>query len=117
MKKEKINPFVLGMVIGAIVLLVFIFSAGWVVTSGSAQAKAEQMAEKAVIDRLAQIAVAQFLQDPNKKERLKELKETGDWQRSRYIEEGGWATMPGSESPVRGVVDECVRRLMKLKLD
>ena len=71
----------------------------------------------AFIDRGAIFAVAHFLQHKKKKERLKELKETGDWQRSRYVEEGGWATMPGSESPVRGVVDECVRRLMKLKLD
>jgi len=61
--------------VGAIVLLIVIFSAGWVVTSGSAQAKAEEMAEDAVLDRLAPICVVQFMQDPNKKERLKELKE------------------------------------------
>jgi hypothetical protein len=27
----------------------------------------------------------------------------------------GWATMPGAESPARGVADECARRLMELK--
>jgi len=42
------------------VLLIVIFSTGWVVTSGSAQAKAEEMAEKAVVDHLAPICVAQF---------------------------------------------------------
>ena len=39
MKKEYIKPFVWGSAVGAIVLLIVIFSAGWVVTSGSAQLK------------------------------------------------------------------------------
>jgi hypothetical protein len=115
MKKEMIKPFVWGMVVGAIVLLIVIFSAGWVVTSGSAQEKAEEMAEKAVVDHLAPICVVQFLKDPNKEERLKELKEKSSWERDGYVKEIGWATMPGAESPARGVADECARRLMELK--
>ncbi len=107
MKKEMIKPFVWGMVVGVIVLLIVIFSAGWVVTSGSAQEKAEEMAEKALIDHLAPICVLQFQQDPNKEERLKELKEKSSWERGDYVEKSGWATMPGSESPARGVADEC----------
>ncbi len=115
MKKEMIKPFVWGMVVGAIVLLIVIFSAGWVVTSGSAQAKAEEMAEKAVVDQLAPICVVQFQQDPNKEERLKGLKGKSSWERGDYVKEIGWATMPGAESPARGVADECARRLMELK--
>ena len=56
MRKEMIKPFAWGIVVGAIVLLIVIFSTGWVVTSGSAKAKAE----KAVLDRLASICVARF---------------------------------------------------------
>ena len=115
MRKEYIKPFVLGIVVGAIVLLIVIFSTGWVVTSGSAQAKAEEMAEKAVVDQLAPICVEQFLKDPNREERLKELKEKSSWERGEYVEKIGWATMPGAESPARGVADECARRLMELK--
>jgi len=115
MKKEAIKPFVWGMVVGVIVLLIVIFSTGWLVTSGSAQAKAEEMAEKAIIDQLAPICVAQFLQDPNREERLKELKEKSSWEQGDYVEKTGWATMPGAESPARGVADECARRLMELK--
>ena len=110
MRKESRKPFVWGMVVGAIVLLIVIFSTGWVVTSSSA----EEIAEKAVVDRLAAICVAQFQQDPNREERLKELKETGSWKRSDYVEEGGWATMSGDESPDRKVADECARQLMEL---
>jgi len=115
MRKEDIKPFAWGIVVGAIVLLIVIFSTGWVVTSGSAQAKAEEMAEKAVLDHLAPICVAQFLQDPNREERLKELKELDYWKRGDYVKERGWATMPGSESPNPEVADECAKRLIELE--
>ena len=115
MRKEDVKAFVWGIVVGAIVLLIVIFSAGWVVTSGSAQEKAEEMAEKAVVDHLAPICVVQFQQDPNKEEQLKELKEKSSWERGDYVKKTGWATMPGAESPARGVANECARRIMELK--
>ena len=115
MKKEMIKPFVVGIVVGAIVLLIVIFSTGWAVTSGSAQAKAEEMAKKAVVDHLAPICVEQFLQDPNREERLKELKAKDSWERADYVKKNGWATMPGSESADYKVADECARKLIELK--
>ncbi len=59
MKKEYIKPFAWGMGVGAIVLLIVIFAAGWVVTSGSAKAEAKVTAADAVMNRLAPIAVIQ----------------------------------------------------------
>lgn len=115
MKRESIKPFVLGVVAGAVALLIVIFSTGWVVTSGSAQATAEEMAEEAVVDHLAPICVAQFLQDANREKRLKELKEKSSWERGDYVEEAGWATMPRSKSPDPEVADECARRIIELK--
>ena len=115
MRKEMIKPFVWGIVVGAIVLLIVIFSTGWVVTGSSAQDKAEEMAEKAVIDHLAPICVEQFSKDPNMEERFEQLKAKDSWMRGEYVEKSGWATMPGAESPARGVADECARRLMELK--
>ena len=70
MTKDYIKPFVWGFVVGAVALLIFVFVTGWVVTSSSAQTKAEEMAEEAVLKRLAAICVAQFMQDPNKEERF-----------------------------------------------
>ena len=52
MKKEYIKPFAWGMGVGAVVLLIVIFSAGWVVTSNSAKAEAKVMATEAVMNRL-----------------------------------------------------------------
>jgi len=119
MKKEDIKPFAWGMAVGAIVLLIVVFSAGWVVTSGSAKAEAKVMASNAVMNRLAPIAVAQFMQDPNKEERLKELKKLESWganNRSDYVQKQGWATMPGDKEADSGLADECARRLVELKM-
>jgi len=119
MKKEDIKPFAWGLGVGAIVLLIVIFATGWVVTSSSAQANAEEMATKAVLDRLAPIAIAQFMQDPNKEEKLKELKKLESWgenNRSDYVQKQGWATMPGEKKPDGQVVDEVASRLMDLKM-
>jgi hypothetical protein len=119
MKKEYIKPFTLGMAAGMIVLLIVIFSAGWVVTSGSAKAEAKTVAADAVMNRLAPIAVAQFMQDPNKEERLKEMKKLDSWgenNRSDYVQKQGWATMPGEKEPDEQVADEVSRRLYELKM-
>ena len=116
MKKEYLKPFAWGLGVGAIVLLIAIFSTGWVVTNGSAEAKAEEIAQEAVIAHLAPIAVAQFMQDPDRKERLKELKELDSWKRGDYVQKRGWVTMPGSESPNRLIDYEVVNRIMKIEM-
>ena len=115
MKKEVIKPLVQGVAIGAIVLLIVIFWTGWVVTSSKAEVQGKDMAKAAVIEALVPICVEQFAQDPNKAERLEALKEKSSYQRDNYVEEMGWATMPGAESPVRGVADACAKRILGLE--
>jgi hypothetical protein len=119
MKKEYIKPFAWGMAVGMVVLLIVIFSAGWVVTSSSAKAEAKVMAEDAVMDRLAPIGIAQFMKDPNKEQRLEEMKKLNTWgehSRSAYVKKQGWATMPGEKEPDGEVADEVARRLTDLKM-
>ena len=116
MKKEYIRPFLWGGAVGAIVLLIVIFSAGWVVTSGSAQINTKAMVATALMNRLAPIAVAQFMQDPNKTERLTDLKKLDYWKRGEYVKKQCWATMPGEKEADSGLADECARRLVDLKM-
>ena len=111
--KEKIKLLVWGAIGGAIVLAIIGFALGGWVTGGTAQEMAKEMADEAVIDRLAPICVAQFQQDPNKEERLKELKKLDSWKRGDYVKEQGWATMPGEKEPDSEVADECARRLVE----
>ena len=112
MKKEVIKPLVGGIAIGAIALLIVIFWTGWVVTSSKAELQGKDMAKAAVIEALTPICVEQYLQDPNKAERLEALKEKRSYLRDDYVREIGWATMPGAESPVRGVADACAIHLI-----
>ena len=114
MQRQSIAPFIFGMGVGAIVLMIVGFSADWVVTAGTAQEEAERMAQKAVVDKLVPICVAQFEQDPNKAEDLKKLKAESSWARGDFIEEQGWATMPGSQSANTDIVDEYAEKIMSM---
>jgi hypothetical protein len=84
---------------------------GWV-TGRTARKMAEDMAQDAVAERLAPICVVQFNQDPEKDQKLQELREASSYQRRNYVQDQGWATMPGEEGPDRAVAEECARLLM-----
>jgi hypothetical protein len=109
--KQVLLWFCVGSVIGA--LIVGFGWGGWV-TGGTAQDMAVQSGKDAVVQRLAPICVYQFNQDPEKDQKLTELKDTSTWQRRAYVEEQGWATMPGEEEPDRKVADECAKLLMQV---
>jgi hypothetical protein len=115
MKREFVKPFAWGMAVGAVVLLIVIFATGWVTTRGSAEAKAKEMAETAVVDNLAGICVAQYKEDPEKDRKLGEMEEESSYRQGDYVEKQGWATMPGSDSPDPDVADECAKRIRELK--
>ena len=100
---------------GAAAALVIAFSTGWTVTSSSAAEEGRKMAEKAVTDNLAAICVAQFDGDGAAEVNLKTLRGTQAWKRARYVSEGGWATMPGADSPTRNVASKCANLLFKRK--
>jgi len=113
MEKGYIKSFGWGMAVGMLVLLIVIFSTGWVVTSNSAKAMANEISENAVVERLAPIAVAQFMKNPNREEKLKELKGLDTWKRADYVKNQGWAIMPGEKESDYGVARECARLLVE----
>ena len=115
MKREDVKLFGWGMAAGAVALLILVFSTGWMITSSSAKAEAKQISSEAVVNRLAPISVAQFMLDPNRDERLKEMKELDSWKRADFVKAQGWATMPGEEKADYDVANEVVRRLLELK--
>ncbi len=115
MKKEYIKPFVWGLVVSAILTMIIGFAFGGWVTGGTAQEMAKEMADEAVIDRLAPICVTQFNQDPEKDKKLQELKEISSYQRGDYVEKQGWATIPGEKEPDSEVANECAKRLVELE--
>ena len=111
--KEKIKLLVWGAIGGAIVLAIIGFAWGGWVTGGTAQETAKEMADKAVVDRLAPICVLQANQDSEKDKKLAELKKLDSWKRSDYVKEQGWATMPGEKEPDNEVAGVCANRLVE----
>jgi hypothetical protein len=112
----KVRPtktIVFWSVIGAIVLTMLVgFNWGGWVTGSTANRAAKVMAEGAVIQRLTPICVAQFNQDPEKDQKLQELKAANSYQRTSYVKNQGWATMPDEEKPNNKVASECTQQLM-----
>jgi len=111
---EEIKPALFGAVGGGIVLAIIGFAWGGWVTGSTAQKMAEELAQKAVVARLAPICVEQFSQDSEKDQKLKELKEEGSWKRDDYVEKQGWATMPGEKEADSKVAGKCAELLVEL---
>ncbi len=111
---EEIKPALWGAVGGAIVLAIVGFAWGGWVTGSSAQKSAEELAQRAVVARLAPICVEQFNQDLAKDEKLTALKETSSWERDDYVEKQGWATMPGEKEADSKVAGKCAELLAEL---
>ena len=84
---------------------------GWT-TGAAAQKLAMDTANDAVVERLASICTTQFDQDPGREQKLGELRKSSGYQKRSFVEDQGWATMPGEEKPERGVAEECARLVL-----
>ncbi len=95
-------------ILTAILTMIVGFNWGGWVTGGSSVKAGVLVGQDAVIQRLAPICVTQFSQSPDKAVKLDELKALSTYQRTQYVQDQGWATMPGEEKPDRKVADACV---------
>jgi hypothetical protein len=89
------KPAFWGVVGGAVALAIAGFGWGGWVTGGKAEAAAVQRADSAVVAALAA--------------NLSALKQVDTWSRGEFVEKGGWAKLPGSNSPeqVSAVAQAC----------
>ena len=112
-KAKLKKSVVFWIVIGAIVLVLFLgfTQAGWK-TGANAQDMANTSAQSAVVDRLTPICVAQFNADAQGTAKLSEMKDISSSQRTKYVKEQGWATMPGETGPDNKVASACTKQIM-----
>jgi hypothetical protein len=109
-----VKPAVWGAVAGAIALAVLGFSQlGWTLGS-TAEKMATQRAETAVVAALAPICVERFQQQTDAAAKLVAFNKVSSWDRRSLIEKGGWATMPGSDTPNSAVASACAEKLGSL---
>jgi hypothetical protein len=86
---------------------------GWV-TDATAQRSAATLANTAVVQRLSAICVAQFELDPDRDQKLTELKAASSYQQGTYVKDQGWSTMPGEEQSDTKVATACAKALAQL---
>jgi hypothetical protein len=105
-----------GAVAGAIALAIVGFSWGGWVTGGSAETLATSRAATAVVVALTPICVEKFRQAADASANLTEMKKaTYVSDKSKFVEKGGWATMPGSTEPNSAVARACAESLGREK--
>jgi hypothetical protein len=99
----KVKYGVWGLICGAVIAMILGFAwGGWTTRSTT-----QRMGEEAVLAARAAICVAQFMKDPNHQEQLQALGKLGSYQRSSFIEKGGWDKMPGEEKAGYAVARAC----------
>ncbi len=108
---EWLKPGLYGAAAGAVALTIVGFSWGGWVTGGSAEAMASDQARVDVVAALVPICIEQSKQDPLVLATLAELEGASSYQRRDLLMKTGWATMPGSSDPDRGVASACMEIL------
>ena len=110
--RAAVQPALWGAVAGAIALAIVGFNWGGWVTGGTAETLAKNSAATAVVAALTPICVEKFRQAADASANLVEMKKaTYAWDQSKFVEKGGWATMPGSTEPNSAVAKACAESL------
>jgi hypothetical protein len=112
---ESLKRLMQGVVIGAVATMIIGFNwGGWMLAS-TARTLAENSAHSATVAAIAPICVDQFQRSADASAKLAELKKASTWERSTFVEKGGWAVMPGSKTVDSGVAQACATMLDNLK--
>jgi hypothetical protein len=93
------KPALWGIVGGAVAAAIIGFTWGGWVTGSTAEAAAVQRSNAAVVVALAPLCVEKFQRGADVPGTLSALKKADSWSQGDYIEKGGWAALPGSNSP------------------
>jgi hypothetical protein len=113
-KYPSLKPGIWGAVIGAAAISVVGFSTfGWTLGS-TAERMATERVQTAVVGALAPICVEKFQHQADAPAKLIEFNKVSSWNRRSVIEKGGWATMPGTDTPNSAVATACAERLGSL---
>ncbi|HVZ02413.1 MAG TPA: hypothetical protein VHA35_23105 [Dongiaceae bacterium] len=113
-KAWPIAAIVWSFIVGAAAMLVLTLSTGWLTTQGVVHQKAEAARTAALVP----FCVAKAQQDPlwksndDKHSSAAFLKKT--WDRDTFVEDAGWATLPGSDSADANVAEGCATALEKV---
>jgi hypothetical protein len=102
--------------VGSVVATVIVgfWFGGWV-TGGSASSMSEGAATSARAELAANICVDRFVNDPEFGAELALLKDASRFQRGRLLEEAGWTTLQGTDTPVANAAALCSEMLVAME--
>jgi hypothetical protein len=99
-----------GLICGLIITIIVGFKLGGWTAAGTTQ----KMIDKAVLRSQAEICIAQFMEQPNSEDKLKEFIAIEYWDRDEFIVKGAWHKMPGQQEASPSVALECAEGLQAL---
>lgn len=109
------TPVLLGAVGGAVLTAILGFSWGGWVTHSKAEVQAKDRASQAVVAALAPICVANFHNSSDAVLQLAELKKLDTWKYADFVENRGWAKMPGMKNVNSSVAKACAEMILAAK--
>jgi hypothetical protein len=112
---DSLTRLLQGAAAGAIATLVIGFYWGGWVTGGSAKEMVQRSSSAAVVAALSPICVDKFQRSAEAAANMTELKKVSSYQQGTFIEKGGWATLPGSDTANSSVAEACANMLRNLK--
>ena len=114
-KGVSLRRLLQGIALGAIstMFVGFVFG-GWILGSTAKQLSAAD-ARSAVVAVLAPICANKFQNATDATANLASLKKGSYYQKTYFIEKGGWAVLPGSDKASDGVAEACAVLLSEMK--
>jgi hypothetical protein len=112
---DSLTRLLQGAAAGAVATLIIGFYWGGWVTGGTAKDMAQRSSSAAVVAALSPICVDKFQRSAEAVANMTELKKVSSYQQSSFIEKGGWATLPGSDTANSAVAQACATMLSNLK--
>jgi len=112
---DSLTRLLQGAAVGAVATLIIGFYWGGWVTGGTAREMVQRSSTSAVVAALSPICVDKFQHSAEAAVNLVELKKVSSYQQSSFIEKGGWATLPGSNTANSSVAQACADMLSNLK--
>jgi hypothetical protein len=101
-----------GLIAGAILSPIALFSSGHITTSANADRLVRESANEAEALAILPYCVANFRDSANAKANIAALEKANHWERGQFILEGGWAKAPDGKSRGSLVADACADELL-----
>jgi hypothetical protein len=114
-KRQNIRNFKFlfgGMVVGAILCPIVLFSAGHVTTVNNAERMARESANEAEALAILPYCLASFRDSADAGANLAALQKANHWERAEFIMEGGWSTAPDGSTTGSQVANACANKLL-----